>query len=79
MTRALADARPVPRRGLSRDEAAQYVGVGTTLFDSLVADGAMPKPAHVRGRKIWDMRKLDLALDEIFQQGDVGGSTWDNA
>jgi hypothetical protein len=79
MTRALSDTRPVPRRGLSRDEAAMYVGVGTTLFDSLVADGSMPKPANIRGRKIWDLHKLDAALDGIFCQDNVKSSTWDDA
>jgi hypothetical protein len=29
-------------RGLSREEAARYIGVGTTLFDKMVAEGRMP-------------------------------------
>jgi hypothetical protein len=29
-----------PRRGLSREDAAGYVGVGTTKFDELVAAGS---------------------------------------
>jgi predicted DNA-binding transcriptional regulator AlpA len=78
MTRALSESRPVPRRGLSRDEAAQYCGLGTTLFDALVADGTMPKPAQIRGRKIWDIRKLDVALDELFSDTN-SGSTWADA
>ena len=34
--------RPVPL-GLSREEAAEYVGVGVSLFDAMVKDGRMPK------------------------------------
>jgi hypothetical protein len=32
----------LPPRGLSRAEAAAYVGVSTSLFDIMVADGRMP-------------------------------------
>jgi hypothetical protein len=56
-----------------------YVGVGTTLFDSLVAEGRMPKPGQIAGRKVWDVRKLDMALDDIFAQGDLAGGSWDDA
>lgn len=41
---ALSEIRPIPRRGLSREEAAMYVGVGSTKFDEMVNDGRMPKP-----------------------------------
>ena len=33
---------PLPKRGLSRAEAAHYVGVGTSKFDEMVKDGRMP-------------------------------------
>jgi excisionase family DNA binding protein len=46
-------------RGLSRDEAARYVGVGTTKFDEMVADGRMPRPKKVDGRVIWDRLKIE--------------------
>ena len=54
-----------PRRGLNRVESAAYVGVGTTLFDSMVADGRMPRAKKVNGRTVWDMRALDRAFDEL--------------
>jgi predicted DNA-binding transcriptional regulator AlpA len=79
MTRAVADfraAHPAPRRGLRREEAALYVGVSGSKFDEMVRDGRMPKPARVDGCVIWDVRKLDVACDEIF--GDDGGpNPWD--
>jgi excisionase family DNA binding protein len=41
-----------PPHGMSRDEAARYVGVGPTKFDEMVQDGRMPKPKRVDGRVI---------------------------
>lgn len=52
-------------RGLSRLEAAAYVGVGTTLFDDLVRDKRMPQPTHIGGRRVWDRHKLDEAFDRL--------------
>ena len=63
MTRALSDTRPVPRRGLARAEAAMYVGISPSKFDQLVADGRMPRSLCIDGRKVWDVRELDLAFD----------------
>jgi predicted DNA-binding transcriptional regulator AlpA len=63
--RALSDTRPVPRRGLSREEAAMYVGISANTFDALVADGRMPTPLRIRARKVWDIRQLDLAFDAL--------------
>jgi excisionase family DNA binding protein len=50
--RVLSEIRPVPRRGLSRDEAAMYIGISAGKFDELVADGRMPAPVRIDGRKI---------------------------
>lgn len=61
-------ARPpltIPRRGLQRLEAAQYVGVGATKFDELVAEGKMPPPRRIDRRRIWDIRDLDLAFEDL--------------
>jgi predicted DNA-binding transcriptional regulator AlpA len=52
-------------RCLSREEAARYVGVGTTKFDELVGDGRMPKPFKVDGRVLWDIHRLDAAVDAL--------------
>jgi hypothetical protein len=57
-------------RGLSRDGAAAYIGIGTTLFDRLVDSGMLPKPARLEGRVIWDRRRLDRTLDELFDRID---------
>jgi hypothetical protein len=55
----------LPPRGLSRVEAAAYVGVGPTLFDRAVKDRLMPKPFRLYGRVLWCRRKLDAALDAL--------------
>ena len=76
MTRALSDVRPVPRRGLSRTEAAMYIGISGSKFDELVADGRMPAPVKIDGRKLWDIRDLDLAFDELPRE-DSTPNSWD--
>jgi predicted DNA-binding transcriptional regulator AlpA len=75
---ALSEIRPIPRRGLSREEAAMYVGVGSTKFDEMVNDGRMPKPKRIDGRKLWDVRSLDLAFDAL-PDDDSGGGSWADA
>lgn len=54
-----------PPRGMSREEAARYIGIGTTKFDQMVKDGRMPKPKRVDGRTIWDRIKLDDAFTRL--------------
>lgn len=56
---------PPFRRGLSRAEAAGYIGVSPTTFDRMIAAGDMPHPKRVGLRKIWDVRALDLAFDAL--------------
>jgi excisionase family DNA binding protein len=68
----LSDSLAYPPRGMSREEAARYVGVGTTKFDEMIADGRMPKPKAINGRRVWDRLKLDSAFDEL--PGDDDGS-----
>ncbi|WP_441232664.1 helix-turn-helix transcriptional regulator [Bradyrhizobium sp. 1200_D9_N1_1] len=62
---ARADPIAYPPRGLSRDEAARYIGVGTTKFDELVASGQMPRPKRVGARVIWDRLRLDAAFSDL--------------
>jgi excisionase family DNA binding protein len=55
----------LPPRGLSRAEAAAYVGVGTSKFDEMVADGRMPQPKVIDGRRVWDRLVLDAAFSAL--------------
>jgi hypothetical protein len=74
--RALSEMRPIPRRGLSRDESAMYIGISAGKFDELVADGRMPAPVKIDGRKVWDLRALDLAFDALVSESSPANS-WD--
>jgi predicted DNA-binding transcriptional regulator AlpA len=64
-----------PRRGLSRIEAARYIGIGPTKFDEMIQDGRMPKPFRIDGRVIWDLHDLDVALDKLKEA--VAANPWD--
>jgi hypothetical protein len=76
MARALSEVRPVPRRGLSRDEAAMYIGISAAKFDEMVTDGRMPAAVRIDARKVWDIRSLDLAFDALPRE-DPAPNTWD--
>ena len=73
----LGGSWPQPKRGLSRAEAAHYVGVGTSKFDEMVRDGRMPQPIKIDRRVIWDCRKLDVSFEELSSDGDP--NPWDDA
>jgi predicted DNA-binding transcriptional regulator AlpA len=76
---ALSCVRPIPRRGLSRDEAATYIGISATKFDELVRDGRMPGPKRIDARKVWDVRDLDVAFDALPSENPASQeSTWDD-
>lgn len=69
-------------RGLSRVEAATYVGISPTLFDAMVSDGRMPRPKEINGRSIWDRLALDKAFTALPTAGGKpgdDGSEWDVA
>lgn len=70
--------QPPAKRGLSRTEAAGYIGVGATLFDRLVAAGEMPRPKRIGVRNIWDRCALDVAFESLSTDADdVDSNDWD--
>ncbi len=66
----------LPRRGLRREEAALYIGIGTTKFGQLVVDGRMPEPVLIDGCVTWDIRDLDLAYEALKDA--AGRNPWDD-
>ena len=74
------EGMPTPRRGLSRVEAAMYVGISPCKFDQLITDGRMPGPRCIDGRKVWDLRELDLSFDDLPRDdsGTALGGSWDD-
>jgi predicted DNA-binding transcriptional regulator AlpA len=57
------------RIGLSRAEAAEYIGVSTSLFEEMVADGRMPPPKQINSRKVWMRQKIEKAFAELPDAG----------
>jgi hypothetical protein len=53
-----------------------YIGISPSKFDELVADGRMPGPVKIDGRKVWDIRHLDLAFDALARENSAPNS-WD--
>ena len=56
-------------RVLSREQAADYVGLGVTFFDKQVKAGIFPDSVRIGSRKLWDIRQLDRALDSTICWG----------
>jgi predicted DNA-binding transcriptional regulator AlpA len=57
-----------------------YCGVSATMFDRLVMDGRMPGPRRIDGRKVWDIRAIDVAFDRLPGEDSAGNRTgWEDA
>jgi predicted DNA-binding transcriptional regulator AlpA len=68
----------LPPRGLSREEAAAYVGISPSLFDMMIKDGRMPEPKHINSRVVWDRLKLDAAFDALPGNDTSLANPWDD-
>jgi predicted DNA-binding transcriptional regulator AlpA len=69
----------LPPRGLSRVYAAAYIGVSVSKFDEMVADGRMPKPIKIDGRRVWDRLKVDEYFAALGEgDGEKPRSIWDD-
>src|SRR5262245_60230097 len=67
----------LPPRGLSRLEAAAYVGVSPSLFDAMVKDGRMPQPKRINTRTMSDRIRLDESFEAL--PGGDSENPWDEA
>ena len=54
-----------PPRLMARSAAAQYLGIGITMFDELVAEGMIPKPKKMRSKYLWDRIDLEGVANEL--------------
>jgi hypothetical protein len=66
-------------RGLSREEAAAYVGIGTTLFDQW-AKAAQQRIGRrltysIGKRVLYDRHRLDLAINAQLDQEELDKET----
>ena len=69
---------PFVPRGLSRVEAARYIGVSPSTWDKLVEAGTMPKPKQIRARRVWDREAVDIAFNRIDAPADDEPNDWDH-
>lgn len=76
MARASVSLSPLTPRGLCREDAARYLSIGATLFDRMVQDGRMPRAKRLDGRKVWDVRALDRAFEDLPADGE-NVNPWD--
>jgi hypothetical protein len=79
MSGALSKIRRVglPRRGLSREEAAMYLGISASTFDELRASRLIEPARLIKGRKLWDIRELDMAFDALPRENQQDeGTSW---
>ena len=70
------DQQRIEPRGLSRTEAAAYIGVLPTLFDEMVKDGRMPPAKRINARTVWDRRAIDAAFEDLPDGN--GRNPWDD-
>lgn len=81
----------LPPFGVSRNQAAELVGVSASTFDKMVAAGRMPRPrVPSEGRVVYDVGEVADAFRRLphqpspGQEIDVdvaaaGGNPWDDA
>jgi predicted DNA-binding transcriptional regulator AlpA len=69
----------LPPRGLSREQAAAYVGVSPSLFDAMVKDGRMPMPKRINSRTVWDRLELDASFAALPCNDASIKNPWDQA
>ena len=70
---SIAGRLPV-RRGLDESEFAVYLSLSPSFFRKLIAEGRMPRPRLVGGRRIWDVEELDLAFKALPREGGDDGA-----
>lgn len=79
-----ADPIAYPPRGLSREEAARYLGIGATKLDELVEQKLIPRPKKIGRRTVFDRYQLDAVfadlpsetgnrLDQLLASGKIVG------
>ncbi len=55
-----------------------YIGVSAGKFDEMIKDGRMPGPRRIDARRVWDIRALDLAFDDLPDETAPANNSWDD-
>jgi hypothetical protein len=66
----------VPRRGLSRTEAAVYLGISASKFDELRKAHRIAPPKVLDGRLIFTVERLDEFLDSLPDEDGASNDEW---
>jgi hypothetical protein len=74
--RTLSVIRPLVRRGLSRVEAAIYIGVSPSKFDELRKTGRIGPAKVLDGRKLFDVELLDSFFDALPDENQPDNDDW---
>ena len=67
------------KRGLSRREAAEYIGISERKFADLVRQGRMPAPRKIDRRAIYDRYQIDEAFDNLPTESERILIEWENS
>jgi hypothetical protein len=55
-----------------------YLGISPVMFDGLRRLGKVDSPRIIGGRKLWDIRDLDMAFDNLPREdAPVLGPSWE--
>jgi hypothetical protein len=68
--------RPIPRRGLSRVEAAMYLGISPSKFDELRKSGRIGPAKILDGRKLYAVEILDEFFDGLPEENHERADDW---
>jgi hypothetical protein len=74
--RVMSQSRPVPRRGLTRTEAAMYLGLSSSKFDELRKANRIAPPKILDGRLIFMVERLDEFLDTLPDENQPDNDDW---
>jgi excisionase family DNA binding protein len=68
--------RQTPRRGLSRVEAAQYLGISPSKFDELRHSGQIGPAKIIGSRLLFDVYLLDEFFDALPDENHNDAEDW---
>ncbi len=68
--------RTIPRRGLSRIEAAMYLGISPSKFDELRKNRRIGPAKILDGRKLYAIEMLDEFFDALPLETDDAAEDW---
>jgi predicted DNA-binding transcriptional regulator AlpA len=64
---------------VSRETAAQLLGISAGTFDKLVKTGKLPEPREVESRILWDSKEIEAAWRAMPRRGQPATvNEWDS-